>query len=65
MVFDDDELTEEKVAERTKDVIDCIDEIERLYKKLSQLRTKRDAIPRTRRPGISGAIAGRWPATVF
>jgi len=50
VVFDDDELTEEKVAERTKDVISCIDEIERLSKKLLQLRTKRDAIPRTRRP---------------
>jgi len=50
VVFDDDELTEEKVTERTKDVIACIDEVERLYKKLLQLRTKRDAIPRTRRP---------------
>ena len=50
VVFDDDELTEEKVTERFKDVLACIDEIERLYKKLMQLRTKRDAIPRTRRP---------------
>jgi RNA polymerase primary sigma factor len=50
VVFDDDELTEEKVCERAKDVIDCIDEIERLYKKLVQLRAKRDSIPRSRRP---------------
>ena len=50
VVFDDDELTEEKVSERTKDVIECIGEIERLYKKLMQLRAKRDSIPRTRRP---------------
>jgi len=50
VVFDDDELTEEKVFERAKDVVACIDEIERLYKKLSQLRAKRDSIPRTRRP---------------
>ncbi|MBZ5562429.1 MAG: RNA polymerase sigma factor RpoD [Acidobacteriia bacterium] len=50
VVFDDDELTEEKVAERLKDVISCIDEIERLYKKLGQLRNKRDSIPRTKRP---------------
>jgi RNA polymerase primary sigma factor len=50
VVFDDDELTEEKVGERAKDVVACIDEIERLYKKLLQLRAKRDAIPRTRRP---------------
>ena len=50
VVFDDDELTEEKVSERTRDVIECIGEIERLYKKLMQLRAKRDSIPRTRRP---------------
>ncbi len=50
VVFDDDELTEDKVAERLKDVIACIDEIERLYKKLGQLRNKRDSIPRTKRP---------------
>jgi len=50
VVFDDDELTEEKVCERAKDVIDCIGEIERLNKKLTQLRAKRDIISRTRRP---------------
>ncbi len=50
VVFDDDELTEEKVSERARDVIACVDEIERLSKKLMQLRAKRDAIPRTRRP---------------
>ncbi len=50
VVFDDDELTEEKVTERARDVIGCIDEVERLYKKLLQLRVKRDAIPRTRKP---------------
>jgi RNA polymerase primary sigma factor len=50
VVFDDDELTEDKVQERLRDVIGCIDEIERLYKKLLQLRSKRDSIPRTKRP---------------
>jgi RNA polymerase primary sigma factor len=50
VVFDDDELTEEKVSERAKDVIDCIGEIERLNKKLAQLRAKRDSITRSRRP---------------
>ncbi|HXX21875.1 MAG TPA: RNA polymerase sigma factor RpoD [Terriglobia bacterium] len=50
VVFDDDELTEEKVSERARDVVACIDEIERLYKKLLQLRVKRDNIPRSRRP---------------
>jgi len=50
VVFDDDELTEEKICERAKDVIDCIGEIERLNKKLTQLRAKRDSITRSRRP---------------
>jgi RNA polymerase primary sigma factor len=50
VVFDDDELTEDKVAERLRDVIDCADEIERLYKKLGQLRARRDSIPRSKRP---------------
>ena len=50
VVFDDDELTEDKVAERFRDVIACADEIERLNKKLTQLRAKRDSIPRSKRP---------------
>ena len=50
VVFDDDELTEDRVALRLKDVVSTIDEMERLYKKLGQLRTKRDAIPRSKRP---------------
>jgi RNA polymerase primary sigma factor len=50
VVFDDDELTEDRVAERLRDVISTIAEIERLYKKLGQLRAKRDAIPRSKRP---------------
>jgi RNA polymerase primary sigma factor len=49
VVFDDDELTEERVAERFQEVIGAIDEIERLNKKLQQWRVKRDAIPRTKR----------------
>ena len=50
VVFDDDELTEERVAQRLKEVGDTINEMERLYKKLGQLRAKRDAIPRSKRP---------------
>jgi RNA polymerase primary sigma factor len=50
VVFDDDELTEDKVGERFRDVIACADEIERLNKKLTQLRAKRDSIPRSKRP---------------
>ena len=51
VVFNDDELTEERVAERLKDVIATVDEIERLNKKLNQLVGKRDAISRTKRAG--------------
>ena len=50
VVFDDDELTEERVAARMKEVVDTIEEMERLYKKLGQLRIKRDAIPRSKKP---------------
>jgi len=50
VVFDDDELTEDRVLERLKDVIARVDEIERLNKKLTQLRAKRDGIPRSKRP---------------
>ena len=50
VVFNDDELTDDKVAERLRDVIAAIDELERLNKRLLQLKTKRDSIPRTKRP---------------
>jgi len=50
VVFDDDELTEERVEERLKEVVSTIQEIERLHKRVGQLRNKRDAIPRTKRP---------------
>jgi len=49
-VFNDDELTEEKVQERLRDVIATIDEMERLNKRLVQLKAKRESIPRTKRP---------------
>jgi len=42
VVFNDDELTEEKVAERLKEVIDTVNEIERLNKRVLQFKTKRD-----------------------
>jgi RNA polymerase primary sigma factor len=50
VVFDDDELTEDRVALRLKDVVATIEEMERLYKKLGQLRARRDTIPRSKRP---------------
>ncbi len=50
VVFNDDELTEEKVAERLRDVIATVDEIERLHKRLVHLKAKRDSILRSKRP---------------
>jgi RNA polymerase primary sigma factor len=50
VVFNDDELTEDKIAERLREVIASIDEVERLNRRLGQLKTKRDSIPRRKRP---------------
>jgi RNA polymerase primary sigma factor len=50
VVFDDEELLEDRVVHRLKEIVGTIDEMERLYKKLGQLRIKRDAIPRTKKP---------------
>src|SRR5437763_13920125 len=50
VVFNDDELTEDKVAERLRDMIAAIDEMERLNKRLTQLKAKRESIPRSKRP---------------
>ena len=46
VVFDDEELTEERVVGRARDLIATIDEMERLNKRLMQLKTKRDSFPR-------------------
>ena len=50
VVFDDEELLEDRVVRRLKEIVGTIDEMERLYKKLGQLRIKRDGIPRTKKP---------------
>jgi len=42
VVFNDDELTEEKVAERLKEVIETVNEIGRLNKRVLQFKAKRD-----------------------
>jgi RNA polymerase primary sigma factor len=49
VVFDDEELTEERVIERAKDLLSTIDEMERLNKRLIQLKAKRDSFNRSRR----------------
>src|SRR5271157_698119 len=50
VVFNDDELTDDRVAERLQEVVEAVDEIERLNKKLNQLTAKRDSISRSKRP---------------
>src|SRR5689334_17924925 len=40
VVFNDDELTDDRVAERLQEVVGAVDEIERLNKKLIQLTNK-------------------------
>jgi RNA polymerase primary sigma factor len=49
-VLNDDELTANKVTERLNDVIAGIDEVERLNKRLVQLKAKRDSAARSKRP---------------
>jgi len=50
VVFNDDELTEDKVSERLRDVVGAVNEIERLNKRLVHLKAKRESTPRTKRP---------------
>jgi RNA polymerase primary sigma factor len=50
VVFNDDELTEDKVGERLRDVVAAVNEMERLNKRLLQLKTRRDKISRRKRP---------------
>ncbi len=50
VVFDDDELTEDRIGERLREMIALVDEVERLARKLAQLKARRDSIPRTKRP---------------
>ncbi|MDE3180722.1 MAG: RNA polymerase sigma factor RpoD [Acidobacteriota bacterium] len=50
VVFNEEELTEEKVQARLREVVAALGEVERLRKKLGSLRTKLNSIPRSRRP---------------
>jgi RNA polymerase primary sigma factor len=50
VTFNDDDLTDDRIAERVQEVIAQVDELERLNKKLGQLKAKRDSIPRSKRP---------------
>ncbi len=50
VVFNDDELTDDRVGERLREVIATVDELERLNRRLGQLKAKRDSIPKRKRP---------------
>jgi RNA polymerase primary sigma factor len=50
VMFNDDDLTDEGIEERLREVIAQIDEVERLNKRLTQLKAKLASIPRTKRP---------------
>ncbi|MBZ5513436.1 MAG: RNA polymerase sigma factor RpoD [Acidobacteriia bacterium] len=50
VTFNDDDLSEDRVEERHADIIARVDELERLNKRLNQLKAKRDSIPRSKRP---------------
>ncbi|HTV55597.1 MAG TPA: RNA polymerase sigma factor RpoD [Terriglobia bacterium] len=50
VVFNDEELTEEKVEARLQEVLATLGEIERLRKRMISLKAKWDSIARTRNP---------------
>ncbi len=50
VVFNDEELTEDKIEDRQREVLATIGEIMRLRKRLMSLKAERDRIARTRRP---------------
>ncbi len=50
VVFNDEELTEDKVDERLREVLATLAEIERLRKRTLSFQAKRDAIARSRHP---------------
>jgi RNA polymerase primary sigma factor len=50
VVFNDEELTEEKVEARLQEVLASLGEIERLRKRMISLKAKWDSIARTRNP---------------
>ena len=49
VVFDDEELTEDRVIDRARELIATVDEMERLNKRLIQLKAKRDTFSRSRK----------------
>ena len=50
IVFNDDELTDERIQERLEEVIGIVDESNKLYKKSIQWRQKLAAVSKTKKP---------------
>ena len=50
IVFNDDELTDERIQERLEEVIGIVDESNKLYKKSAQLRQKLALVSKTKKP---------------
>ncbi len=50
VIFNDEELTDERIQERQEEVIKAIEEIGKLYKKSLQLVQKLESIPRVKKP---------------
>jgi len=50
VVFNDDELTEDRIQEKLEEVCETIEEISKLSKKVQQLKLRLEKIPRTKKP---------------
>ena len=50
VVFNDDELTEDRVQEKLEEVCETVEEISKLSKKVQQLKLRLENIPRTKKP---------------
>ena len=50
IVFNDDELTDDRIQERLEEVIGLVDESNKLYKKSAQLRQKLALVSKTKKP---------------
>src|SRR5262245_43143481 len=48
--FSDEELTEEKIEEKHQETLHLIEQIDKTYKKIHQLRAKLEATPRSQKP---------------
>src|SRR5881296_38422 len=47
--FSDEELTDEKIEEKHQETLEIIEQINKTYKKVSQLRAKLDTVPKTKK----------------